>query len=349
MNGPHICGHHAEAKPDSCPVCKQHVAFVSALPPKGTPTLTNRVSLPCIHLGSPVPAPPGANPAKRWSSCDHPRKPLGDPVCPCKGCGPKCVGYQPEDEPDLRPDDPRVGVVIGSYGWPSLIPIQVRLIRITCGAVPILVSDDKPHTGDSDTIRRFCESQDNVLHWPNPDKIGHTGGDISAFYKGVIWGAANGLNVVAKISQRFLVERTRWLQDGAEELLRSGLPAAGRTCKGTWNFDLRTEAVLMKVADWFVPRVLHQITPRRFFEGSNGTCAETIIYRVIRDHLGGVYWPWSLIGTDRMTKNPGVVWHDANDRSDYSRIAQRLGCELESGFHTNHWLAAIAAGEYSYG
>lgn len=31
---------------------------------------------------------------RRWSCCDHPKKPLGPIVCPCRGCGPSCGGYQ---------------------------------------------------------------------------------------------------------------------------------------------------------------------------------------------------------------------------------------------------------------
>jgi hypothetical protein len=30
---------------------------------------------------------------KRWGLCLHAAKPLGEVVCPCRGCGPKCSGY----------------------------------------------------------------------------------------------------------------------------------------------------------------------------------------------------------------------------------------------------------------
>jgi hypothetical protein len=35
----------------------------------------------------------GLSHGKRWGLCLHEAKPLGEVVCPCKGCGPKCPGY----------------------------------------------------------------------------------------------------------------------------------------------------------------------------------------------------------------------------------------------------------------
>src|SRR5262245_6976111 len=36
------------------------------------------------------------------------------------------------------------GVAVGSYGWPRLAELQVRLIRETCGPVPVLIVNDRP-------------------------------------------------------------------------------------------------------------------------------------------------------------------------------------------------------------
>lgn len=30
---------------------------------------------------------------RTWYVCSHPDKPLGEYVCPCKGCGVRCTGY----------------------------------------------------------------------------------------------------------------------------------------------------------------------------------------------------------------------------------------------------------------
>lgn len=65
---------------------------------RGAGSRTGLVVLPCLHLGGPA-RPPGDNPtAKRWQRCDHPGQPLGPRVCACNGCGPKCVGYEPDPQ-----------------------------------------------------------------------------------------------------------------------------------------------------------------------------------------------------------------------------------------------------------
>lgn len=35
----------------------------------------------------------GLDHRRNWHWCQHERKPLGDAVCGCRGCGPACPGY----------------------------------------------------------------------------------------------------------------------------------------------------------------------------------------------------------------------------------------------------------------
>jgi len=55
------------------------------------------VVAPCAHLGDVVNRP---GQVRKWRQCNHPDAPKGNPVCPCKGCGPKCPGYVPGDVDD---------------------------------------------------------------------------------------------------------------------------------------------------------------------------------------------------------------------------------------------------------
>lgn len=56
---------------------------------------------PCAHRGAELTGPErqarGLGHARRWTLCLHPAKPLGEAVCSCKGCGPKCSGYSPDN------------------------------------------------------------------------------------------------------------------------------------------------------------------------------------------------------------------------------------------------------------
>jgi hypothetical protein len=74
----------------------------------------------CVHRGDEVPPSRG----RRRFDCVHPDAPLGNPVCPCDGCGPKCPGYSPEsgvetgEPPAYKPTRPRVvcTVAVGDSG-----------------------------------------------------------------------------------------------------------------------------------------------------------------------------------------------------------------------------------------
>ncbi len=240
------------------------------------------------------------------------------------------------------------GVVIGSYKWPSLVDLQIRLIHDTCGKVPILVSSDHPETAAE--ITDICNDYHDVTHRPNPERIGHTGGDISAFYKAVKWGASRQMQCVAKLSQRFLVTRKNWLQDGAADLGASRLAMASQRCTGTQRFDLRTEAVLIDVAQWNNPDVLERIKPRRYWNDvKHGLSAETVIYRVLQDLLGEFYLPWALFGESRDTKYDGVVWHCSHTLRDYQELAYKYGVKLDAGFHCSGWQYDLSKGQYLYG
>jgi hypothetical protein len=262
---------------------------------------------------------------------------------------------QSSPRPELRrtPRDagptPTVGVVIGSYKWPGLVELQIETIRETCGnQVPICVSSDHPESAAQ--VQAICDRHADVFHWPNERRIGHTGGDISAFFKAAMWGQSRGLRVVAKLSQRFLVTKPRWLHDGAKDLLDSGLSLATQRCRGTQRFDLRTEACLLDLRTWSEPAILSRIMPRRYWKDSpKGLTAETVIYRVLQDLAGEYFLPWSLFGEDRQTKYPGTVWHCSHGRADYASLAKLHGVELDAGFHTHGWQQDLAAGVYQFG
>lgn len=51
----------------------------------------------CRFRGADIPGPAravlGLPHAGTWARCGHPDRPLGEHVCPCRGCGPTCRGY----------------------------------------------------------------------------------------------------------------------------------------------------------------------------------------------------------------------------------------------------------------
>lgn len=250
-----------------------------------------------------------------------------------------------------RKGDPRCGVAIGSYRWSELVELQIRLVRATCGPVPILISNDHPESAAA--LARICAAHPDVSLFTNPENLGHVAGDLAAYRRGVEMGAARGLAVVAKLSQRLLISRPYWLQDGARDLLASGLATSTRAAtglKGGERFPIRTEFALMRVEAWNRPAVLERIGERRYWHGRpGGYPGEQVVHDLVRDELGGTYWPAALLPTNREQVTAGILWHDADQRSAYDALAKQLGVVLPPDFHTGGWDREFAAGTYLYG
>jgi hypothetical protein len=300
---------------------------------------------PCLYRGEeiglvPCPdCPSGKTRIKTFAcsvhgSCTLGKKVEGTACCPCPD-------YRRPDGFTPREGDPRCGVVVGSYQWPNLIGLQIRVIRHTCGeGVPILVSDDctsgfgAEYQGKYARLAHVCQ-QEGVTLWPNVERIGHGGGDVAAYWKGIVWGKALGLEYVAKLSQRCLVTAPRWLQDGARELAASGRSLAGRPCRGEEVFPLRSEIALLRVDRWSRPDLLALLTPRRVVEHRRFS-AEHVLWGVFQ-RLGEPLHPWSLVGDDRYRPSPGVLWHCSHGPADYRQLAAEYGVELDGDFHTDGW------------
>ncbi|MDY3555298.1 hypothetical protein R5W24_004439 [Gemmata sp. JC717] len=249
-----------------------------------------------------------------------------------------------------REGDPRCGVAIGSYLWPELVELQIRLIRATCGPVPVLVSNDHPESAAA--LLAIAAAHPDVTLATSPERLGHTGGDLAVYHRGAKWAAERGLSVVAKLSQRLLLTRPYWLQDGARDLLASGLPIATRAATGPTGaprYPIRTEYALLDVSRWNAPEILAAVAPGRYWhQREGGWPAEQVIDELIRAQLVA-YLPAALLPTTREERAPGVVWHHSDPREAYDALARQFGVALPADFHTGGWEREYAAGQYSYG
>lgn len=75
--------------------------FPEAAPAAPAAAKVSLTVLPCTH-GDPLTVAEinaaGLDPRKTWKRCEHPGRPMGEIVCPCTGCGPKCPGYEADAE-----------------------------------------------------------------------------------------------------------------------------------------------------------------------------------------------------------------------------------------------------------
>ena len=223
------------------------------------------------------------------------------------------------------------GVVIGSYNQPHVIELQVACIRYHCGPVPILISDDcsdgfAPTPDPASPFGRLVDLASRtrgVYLWPNAGRIGHAGGDMAAFWKGIVWGAAIGVGVVFKLSQRFVIDIPNWAEDSAALLLDSGLSTLGRGC-AYHGFQLRTEAVGLRIDRWNRPDILAHLTPRPI-----NWAAEMVLYDDVRDRLENRLCEWPLMSPARPHTAPNVLFRESNTPEDYIHLAARFGMRWE--------------------
>lgn len=246
----------------------------------------------------------------------------------------------------IDPTDPKVGVVIGSYLWPSVTEMQIKSIRRTCGAhVPILVVDDP--SVDSEKREAICKKNGVDFLTTAAIKVGHVGGDVAALHHGLVWAKEKGLEVLAKLSQRVFLLRPRWLQDGAKELLLSTLPLASQVCVGhpgkTGDFPIRSDAYLVNVSQWDAETVeVKRYNP----DNKVWVSGESLLISLIP---GGIFWPWSEISSDRAEPGPYEINHWGTGVSEYLALAKELNVQLDPDFHANGWENEHARGEYSAG
>jgi len=230
-----------------------------------------------------------------------------------------------------RADDPACGVVIGSYGYPALIELQIRVIKFVCGNVPILISDDLSPDNKDLQIREIAGRYDAVDVLVSESRIGHTGGDLAAFYRGLLWAAQRRLSALAKLSNRFILTDSYWLQNGAKAMLAAGAATSGQLHGPGIP---RTEAILLDVQKWHRPDIIGHLRPRRLNRDT-----ESYIWAAIQNYFGGQVFPWAAIPAQACEVRPGVLWHDSMAMVVYHELAAKFGIALDAdltnaGSHT---------------
>jgi hypothetical protein len=292
---------------------------VSAQPTRTAPP---RVTLPCVHVGNSRPDPTGAG--RSYYDCEAGK----GTVCRCE-CGPKCDRYA-ADVPDVIP----AGVVIGHYGMPAIVAVQVRLIREHCGPVPVLVHDDWSPEPERIELDRVCGELGVEVVRSGRENIGHAGGDLGAFFRGLTWAQTRGLRVLVKLSQRFLIDTPNWLADAADLLTRSRESCLTDACiEGASRLPLRTESIALDVARWSADEPMRVLRPRRVYP----LAAEYVVHQALA-RVGGGFRVWPLLGgPHRQTRTPGVLWHCNTSPDEYRQLAARFGLTLPDNFFTHGW------------
>ena len=229
-----------------------------------------------------------------------------------------------------------IGVVIGSFGMPAAVALNIAAIRQFNGPdVPILVHDDSTPP-DRDSHCFFHKKHSEFELYRTPKQLGHVPGDISCFVEGLKWANERGLKYLVKLSQRFIFTQQNWLTKSAEECEELGIITLTQSNAihgiRPWGYDgIRSECVLMQVKSWNRLEVIQALK-------SYPATPEHSVAEVARKHVHPQVpiGRWRMFGPDKAAKRNDVLWHDANSDDDYQALAEKLAVDM-AGFSSAGW------------
>ncbi|MGO8670759.1 MAG: hypothetical protein ACLQVD_05265 [Capsulimonadaceae bacterium] len=236
--------------------------------------------------------------------------------------------------------DAKIGVVIGTYGTPSYIALQLATRRRHWPSVPVLIHDDS--SPDYPELTDLCLSN-GVDITRTPERCGWSLGDLSALISGLDWASRNNIELLVKISRRFILNHA-WTFGLQQLAYGSQYPTYGCCC-GHFGFRLRSECVAMHVPSWqasgIVRDMREMVSDCRVIDGPIENWYQTTAYQVYlsqapftsrrfdylfpRDPFWRGYAWWPVMGMSRLCRMPGVLWHDANSTEEYLDLARELG------------------------
>jgi hypothetical protein len=200
----------------------------------------------------------------------------------------------------------KAGLVIGSFGMPDFVALQLKVARIICGDVPTLIADDgSPQVNELRKVSRQFKVPVN----PNIRRQGHHEGDLSAFRKAILWGHRMGLSHVWKVSQRFIPLVPNWVR-----------PFEGIAC-GRKGSILRTECIGLCVNSLYP--ILNQ-----FDKVEPGQYTENKLDEVL-SKFGNYLHQWDELPAERTTRSEGFVSRWTHTAAEYRQLAQDFGMPLE--------------------
>lgn len=236
---------------------------------------------------------------------------------------------------DLYVSTPTIGIVVGTFASVPYIHLQLESRLRNYQSIPILIHDDGSNKNAE--LQELClqygaDYEYNTIRQP------HCIGDLTAFAGGLLWAKSKNIDILVKISRRWLF-RVNFIDD-LQKLALSSQYATICNYTTTFNFGFRTECIAMNVAQWSKPNSFEQIvepirTPRGIFveghlhniarELEKQNCVKAKHYRathpITPDKNGYAFW--DIMGNDRMKKSGNYLWHDANKAIDYAQQAEQ--------------------------
>ncbi len=239
----------------------------------------------------------------------------------------------------IYPDEPKIGLVIGTFASVPYIHLQLEMRRQFYPHIPVLVHDDNSHKADE--LKDLCERYGADFERSNV-RLPPFMGDMMTFAGGLKWAKDREYDIVVKMSRRFVP-----VGDWTRSLVRLANDSQYPTLCAwttTYGFGFRTECVGMSVSEWH-RRGLFDDLVGTLYSGKSPPLVEAYIHDLARkliptlcvkareydervgqrpDDKNG-YGVWDFMGTDRHKKYPGFIWHNSHNFKHYWEAADKAG------------------------
>ncbi|RJQ24616.1 glycosyltransferase [Candidatus Parcubacteria bacterium] len=229
---------------------------------------------------------------------------------------PKVIKYEPWIE------DPKFGLLISTYASIPYIHLALEVRKKHYPEVPCIVIDDCSE--EKDKLKKIAQDY-SADFYSSDSRMNHTRGDLCAIANGLRWADKNKLDVLVKMSRRF-IPKTDWrpsLRDIISKTVHatySGLPDP------TWG-GVRTECVGFSVPKWlsFADEIEQHAKDHGWIwvESEVQKWAVKIIPWGMAGHAGMAIWEFPSLG--KWIKADSHLWHDTALPSEYASFANTYG------------------------
>lgn len=249
----------------------------------------------------------------------------------------KHVVYTQPEEPQeqipgkLYPANPKIGIIIGTYGTPNYIRLHLARMSYYYRNVRVIVHDDS--SDKQEQLYKIC-SEAKVEFASTASRLGWLCGDIHALLFGLEWAKLNNLDILVKFSRRFIPLKN-FIPDLINLALESQYTTFGNRCE-IRNYDFKTEAYAVSVRAWIplydtIVKTIHARMEDMFV-------VEQVVHRWAHiilnkhkmlintsfDNVGRGYAIWDFVKNSRDRTDNQYLWHLSNSVDDYVSEANRI-------------------------
>ncbi len=233
---------------------------------------------------------------------------------------------------------PKLGLMVTTYGTGAYVHLHLEAARRFAPGLPVLVHDDcSPNYAE---LLALCGRYGATLV-STSSNLGRDKGDLASFGAGLLWAHQCGLDLLVKMSRRWIP-----LRPWTEELGALALASQAATYSGEcryYHFGFRTECLALHVPSWLehLATLRHLVANQRrgLVEAAIHAIARTIWTRSCKaclewqqrttqdlEVLGSDgYCCWAFVNGNRHQRSAAHLWHDVDLPARYLEVAKSWG------------------------